>query len=496
MKCGRKLALFTAVIAGVLCALASGAAASSGGGAWTWSLGAGAIGFALAAAVAIPLGLMFDRDLTRLSREIEAHRDGDAPEPIRQGGELRDLRREAQTTMEALRQRIASLGARLREAEVRRHVTEAEREHAQAILNSLHDAVLVTDAFNELKLANSRAGELFGFTVAEALHKSIDGLITDEGLRRLIHEERDLSSPGHRKHVDWLLSAPAAEASEGEGEAPAQCFDVTLTSLPDIRGGDAGVVTILRDATREREISQMKSDFVSKVSHELRTPLSSINAYVELLVDGEAADEAARQEFYQIIKNEADRLGRLIDNMLNISRIEAGIVKIDRIEVDFSKAARAAVEVIQPQAKLKDISVHVKTTPLACTAMADADMIQQVLLNLLSNAVKYTPEGGRVTLTVDNDDTTGSVLVTVADTGLGIPPDAMPRLFQKFFRIENYKRVAKGTGLGLALVKHIVETVHHGHISVSSELGMGSKFTFTIPYDFEASQQHMSRTAA
>ena len=196
--------------------------------------------------------------------------------------------------------------------------------------------------------------------------------------------------------------------------------------------------------------------------------------------------EAARSEFYQIIKNEADRLGRLIDNMLNISRIEAGIVKIDRTEVDFIKAARGAIEVIQPQAKLKNINVHLKASPLACTAMADADMIQQVMLNLLSNSVKYTPEGGRVTVTVENDDATRSAMVTVADTGLGIPPDAMPRMFQKFYRIENYKRVAKGTGLGLALVKHIVETVHHGHVGVTSELGMGSKFTFTIPYDYEA----------
>lgn len=265
---------------------------------------------------------------------------------------------------------------------------------------------------------------------------------------------------------------------------PARIFEIVLAPLPDAdRAAPAGVVTIFRDITAERETSQMKTDFVSQVSHELRTPLSSINAYVEMLLDGEASDEDARREFYTIIKNEADRLSRLIDNMLNISRIEAGIIQVERSEVDFAGIIRDALEIMQPQAKLKNISLISKPGPLIYTAQADRDMIHQVVLNLISNAVKYTPEGGRVTVAVENDDATRSVLVSISDTGLGIPPDALPKLFQKFYRIDNYKRVAKGTGLGLALVKHIVETVHRGQIGVSSTVGLGSKFWFTIPYE-------------
>lgn len=441
------------------------------------SASAGAV---LAAAAALPLGVMVDRDLARLRAELAEIEDGAEGAHVRASGPLAALRGSIRRTLDALAGKIDGAGARLREAEIRRRVSEVERQGAEAILHSLHDAVLVTDAFNELKLANERAAELLGFRLADALHKPIDQIISDEPLRRLIRDERDLATPGHRKRIEHAIGAA------GEGQQPgAGCFDVTLTCLPDAKKGVSGVVTILRDVTREREISQMKSDFVSKVSHELRTPLSSINAYLELLVDGEASDEKARQEFYQIIKNEADRLSRLIDNMLNISRIEAGIVKIDRTEVDFTKTVKAAIEVMQPQAALKNTTIHFKPPPIACTAMADADMMQQVMLNLISNAVKYTPEGGRVTVTAENDDATGSVMVSVADTGLGIPPDALPRLFEKFFRVENYKRVAKGTGLGLALVKHIVETVHHGQITVNSKLGMGTKFTFTIPYDQE-----------
>ena len=268
-------------------------------------------------------------------------------------------------------------------------------------------------------------------------------------------------------------------------EGASQTFDVVASCLPgNTQGSISGVVTILHDISREREISQLKTDFVSKASHELRTPLSSIRAYVEMLLDGEATDEGSRREFYEIIQNEANRLGRLIDNMLNISRMEAGIVQVERTEVDFETLTDEVVEVMKLQAEAKDISLSYKIGPERFTAEADRDMMYQVLLNLLSNGVKYTPEGGRVTVILENDEAARSVLVTVADTGLGIPPDSMDKLFQKFYRIENYKRVAKGTGLGLNLVKHIVETVHCGQIGVSSQLGMGSRFWFSIPYTY------------
>jgi len=153
------------------------------------------------------------------------------------------------------------------------------------------------------------------------------------------------------------------------------------------------------------------------------------------------------------------------------------------VEVDFVEVAREVVEVMQPQARLKNITLLVRGGPAVYTAQACRDMMHQVILNLVSNAVKYTPEGGRVTVAVENDDATRSTLVTVSDTGLGIPPDALPNMFQKFYRIENYKRVAKGTGLGLNLVKHIVETVHGGQVGVQSTVGMGSKFWFTIPFE-------------
>jgi len=450
---------------------------------------------ALVAAATLLLGYAVDRRLGSLRRSLL---DKELADALSVGGAphwLRPLVGAVVESRQSMAQDTDRAVSRLREMEIRHRISESEREQIATILNGLRDAVLVTDPFDELIMANEPAARLFGFDLDRCVHTPIDEILHDEALSNLIRQARESATPSDRRHVEYVMSAQSGEG--GVIRRPAH-YDVTIASLacgavgaPGSSGGAAsgessgGLVTILRDVTREKEISQMKSDFVSQVSHELRTPLSSINAYVEMLVDGEAKDEASRSEFYQIIKNEADRLGRLIDNMLNISRIEAGIVQVERSEVDFVQVAREAIEVMQPQAKLKNISLITKAGPLVYTAQADRDMIHQVVLNLVSNAVKYTPENGRVTVSIENDDATRSVMIAVSDTGLGIPPDDLGRIFDKFYRIDNYKRVAKGTGLGLNLVKHIVETVHMGQVGVSSKVGMGSRFWFTIPFVHE-----------
>jgi len=225
----------------------------------------------------------------------------------------------------------------------------------------------------------------------------------------------------------------------------------------------------------------MKSDFVSSVSHELRTPLSSIKAYVEMLVDGEARDEETRTEFYNIIQSESNRLSRLIDNILNISRIESGIVKISREHIALPTVIKEVVDVMQPQARAKDIELLEQNTPLYYQVYADKDMIYQALLNLVGNAIKYTPEGGTVSIDTVVDDHSRTVKVNVTDSGVGIPPESLPHLFEKFYRVADHKKIAKGTGLGLNLVKHIVETVHGGAVAVTSEVGKGSTFSMSLP---------------
>ena len=452
--------------------------------------------------------------LPTVSRQMAAIRERFAPgvDTVRSFSGpwwLEPVARTAREIASAWSTRCDELTVRLREAEIRHKVADAERRHCEGILHNLRDAVLVTDAFNELTLANEPAARLLGFDLGGASHRSIDDVIHDAALRQMIKEVRSSGVAHKEKHVEHSIG-PQGEP----GSSPT--FDVTLAALPGTSsvsgsaqpggvsggvspasagtngggvpgGGEGqvgGVITILRDITREKEISRMKSDFVSQASHELRTPISAINAYAEMLLDAEAQDEPSRQEFYRIIKGEAERLSRMIDNMLNISRIEAGIVSVERTEVDFAKVMNEVVETMQAPAKEKNISLTGKAGPLIYTAEADRDLVYQVIMNLTSNSIKYTPAGGRVSVSVENDDSSRSVLVTVSDTGLGIPPDAIDKIFDKFYRIDNYKRVAKGTGLGLNLVKHIVETVHNGRVGVTSQVGMGSKFWFTIPYEY------------
>ena len=172
---------------------------------------------------------------------------------------------------------------------------------------------------------------------------------------------------------------------------------------------------------------------------------------------------------------------RLIENILNISRIESGVVKVAREAVNLTAVARQALDVAAPQAKAKSIELVDRLAPVNCQVEGDRDMIYQAVLNLVSNAVKYTPEGGTVTVSVTVDERRGVAVCEVADTGMGIPSEDLPHIFDKFFRVGANKRAAKGTGLGLTLVKHIVEALHDGKLSVASETGKGSSFRFALP---------------
>ncbi len=434
----------------------------------------------------LPLGIVWDRTLSKLRDHLdESAEPGESRSPFVGPSWLSPVTSAFTRAIERFAQREQAQRNKLREVEILQRVAEAEQRQIQAVLHSLWDVVLVTDGFNELVVANEAAGRIFGFDPVAALHQPIDEVIRDERICQWIKDTCQNANFTDHRHTDHEVKVSSSEADEAR---QLRVFDITLRCVEDHKHEVAGVVTILHDLTREREISQSKSDFVSKVSHELRTPLSSIRAYVEMLVDDEAKDDESRQEFYKIIHNETERLGRLIDNMLNISSIEAGIIKIAREDVDIRQLIDRAVETLEPQAREKNISLHKKVVDVDLSVEGDDDMLYQVVLNLTSNAVKYTPEGGRVTIGADSDNLTRSVVITVSDTGLGIPPDAIPKLFDKFYRVENYKRIAKGTGLGLSLCKHIVETLHDGQIGVETKLGMGSKFWVSIPMHYAGSQ--------
>ena len=373
----------------------------------------------------------------------------------------------------------------VKELEIQLKVATAERQHAEAIIYSISDGVLVTDPFDELVLANESAARTFDFELTAADRSPVDSVLRDPVMIGLIKEMRQSNSRTGRRIVEHQVRTPLGE----------RVFKVTLSCVADaasdpvLRDGKplpgrgehgAGVVVVLHDMTREKEVAEMKNDFVSNVSHELRTPLASIKAYVEMLIDGEAEDERTRREFYDVIQNESNRLSRLIDNILNISRIESGLVKISKLPQSMSVILKDAIDVINPQARGKSITIVEKLTPIFYQTIADRDMMYQAVLNLMSNAIKYTPENGTITIENTVDEAKKTVITRISDTGVGIPPKDLPFVFDKFYRAEANNHMAKGTGLGLALVKHIVESVHKGRMFVESNVGKGSCFGFEL----------------
>jgi len=437
----------------------------------------------VAAGVGLPLMCLvgaYERELVRLMTWLDALANEQRQPPAfgsRFG--LDAIATAAQRGMTTLRQRAAELVGRRRELEIQARIAEAERKHLTAILNSISDAVIVTDAFNEIALANGAAGRILGFDAECVLRRPLDQVVRDPLLLKLIKDARE-SHAAMRRHVEHEI------ATDHDGRA---IYDVRLASVnrPNGEGGyggesaAAGVVTVLHDVTREKEIAEAKSEFVANVSHELRTPLSSIKAYMEMLIDGEADTEEARAEFYNVIQGEANRLSRLIDSILNISRIESGVIKVQREQIALPKVAKEVVDILLPQANGKRLELVLEPCPLYFQVFADRDMIHQTMLNLIGNAIKYTPEGGRIAVSLEVDEHARQVTFKVADTGLGIPEADLPHIFEKFYRVADHKAAAKGTGLGLNLVKHVIETVHGGRVGVTSTAGTGSTFTFTLP---------------
>ena len=420
----------------------------------------------------------YDAELRQLATYIDAlGRTGGPPPKHDPKMGLTTLAEAVDRTVGKLRTRIDQLTSLRRELEVQARVSDSERQHAEDIINSISDAVIVTDAFNELVLANQTAADILAFDLNQALRRPVDKVIRDPKLIKMVKDARQFGVGGGPRHVEHTVTTDDRHAT----------YDVSLACLANdnvLHNGasDAkGVVAVLRDVTHEREVAEMKSQFVSNVSHELRTPLSSITAYVEMLIDGDADDEQTRTEFYNVIQGETNRLSRLIDNMLDISRIESGVVMTQGEHVEVDRLVHEAIEMMRPQARAKQIELIEPKAPGTPHIQADKDMIYQAVLNVLSNAVKYTKPGGTVTVDVAVDELQREVVVSVTDTGVGISEADIPHLFDKFYRVTEHKTLAEGTGLGLNLVKNIVETAHSGRIGVDSKVGIGSTFRISLP---------------
>jgi two-component system phosphate regulon sensor histidine kinase PhoR len=245
-----------------------------------------------------------------------------------------------------------------------------------------------------------------------------------------------------------------------------------------------GLVAVLHDITGIRRLEKMRSDFVANVSHELKTPVAAVKGYAETLLAGAMNDEETARSFLNTIYEESERLNRLIGDILELSKIESKRAPLFFSPVDLSELIGKTLEMLGSEAAKKRIalSMHVEEHLFI---EADEDRLRQILLNLLSNGINYTPEGGNVTVSAEavegEGDEPEKIRIIVSDTGIGIPKKDLPRIFERFYRVDKARSSSSGgTGLGLSIVKHLVE-LHNGSIRVESELDLGSRFIIELP---------------
>ncbi|UCH34483.1 MAG: GAF domain-containing protein [Armatimonadota bacterium] len=344
-------------------------------------------------------------------------------------------------------------------------VTSA-KEQLEFTFQSMLSGVLVVDVEGRILLMNSAARRIFGVPHDDGTGQSLVSVVSNETVQSLVSASLE---DAEEKAQEVSLYTP--------GE---RIFQVQTALLRGESSAVTGVVATFNDITELRNVERMKTEFVASVSHELRTPLTSIKGFVRTLLDDTDGyyDRDTQVEFYQIIDQECDRLVRLINDLLNVSRIEAGrALELNLKPVDLRNLIAKVVASQESYTTRHHIQMDVpEALP---TVIADDDKIDQILTNLINNAIKYSPDGGDVV--VSARATGGNVEVSVADQGIGIPPDHMDKIFARFHRVEGGDtRRAGGTGIGLFLVKHLVEA-HAGRIWVESEPGKGSTFTFAIP---------------
>ncbi|RCS42075.1 PAS domain-containing protein [Bremerella cremea] len=380
---------------------------------------------------------------------------------------------EVQDAIHSNREKLFELQQRSASAEVRIHLAESRANQINWVIEGLTEPVLMINQYGELTLTNPAAVNLLGMQDAKP-GTPIEQTLHCDTLIQLLHETR------RRK----LRSSRVAEIELADPNGEKHWYRVTVNTVSEGEQDGScdtsfGAVAVLRDISGYKAIQRRNAEFVSAVSHEMKTPLAGIKAYTELLADGEAEDEETRDEFLGVISGQADRLQRLIDNLLNLARIEAGVVSVSKKPRSLNDLLEEAATIVQPTAEQKNITLSVELSPMYLGVLADRDMILQAAINLLSNAIKYTPEGGKVTLRsrlVDRE-----VHFEVEDTGVGLSPEDCEMVFEKFYRVKKDQKMASGTGLGLPLAKHIVEDVHGGTLTVKSQLGKGSTFQIALP---------------
>jgi two-component system, OmpR family, phosphate regulon sensor histidine kinase PhoR len=432
------------------------------------------IGFVIAALAALWPAVLLARRLServaRLAAFSHAVAAGTVPPPLLPEGD--DVITRLETDLPAM---ATSLRTQL-------HAVHQEKGKLETVLSSMVEGVLVTDRRGTIRLANQRVADIFGVAASAGLiGQPLINISRDPDLHALVRgvTRGDCARP--------LVDEITLERGSRE------TLRVTATAIAESTGMSDQFIFVFHDISELKKLEVTRRDFVANVSHELRTPLTAIRGYAETLQSGAVNNPELAAKFLGVIERHSERLGRLIDDLLTLSDLELGRTELQRTPMQLAPAVDAAIDVLHEKALRGQVEIRCDLAADLPALYADPDRVEQVLVNLIDNAVKYTPPGGRVTVgarvghpnvRVTQEDgavPVGWVEIDVADTGAGVPRSDLPRLTERFYRVDKARsRELGGTGLGLAIVKHIVQA-HGGTLRIDSELGKGTRVCIYWP---------------
>lgn len=379
-----------------------------------------------------------------------------------------DFYKEERDTVQTELTRLREQVDRVRSESLRE--IQREQSKTKTIISSMADGVIVTDPDDVVILYNPAAAALLGWDYRSALGRPFAECIQDDSLRPLADKLVEI-----RQHPHTILSTEVTLSIPRPVTVKAN-----MSPVVDGEGERLGAVTVLRDVTEFKELDKAKNEFISMVSHELRSPLTSIKGFLLSLMRGLYGEVVEKQrEPLDIIQEQSDRLLSLINDLLEITRGEMKLTEQRLEPVQIGVILGRCIDLLHVQAELKDITIHSDIPSDLPLIDADSENMEKVFVNLVGNAVKYTPSGGSVS--VKASDLGTHLQVSVCDTGMGIPAESLPHIFEKFYRVkdENTRHIM-GTGLGLSIVKNIMDA-HMGTVDVESEVGKGTCLTVRLP---------------
>ena len=414
--------------------------------------GAGVVAL-IALVMSLAVSLAVKRPVRNMVGGVQRFARGDFTEPLEP-----PRLAEAAMLAESLNEMAARLDERLRS------VTK-ERNQQEAVLSSMIEGVLAVDNREQVMTFNAAAVRLTGIDFEGHPASELNAIAPHTPLSRFVTE--------------ILASAQPRESEFGDLSQPGRILQAHGSVLRDAGGNGIGAVVVLNDVTRLRRLEQVRRDFVANVSHELRTPITSIKGFVETLLDGALEDPEDARRFLEIVAKQADRLNAILGDLLTLSGIEEGEEKASiALEVmPLRGTLEAALQLCANKASIKNITVHLDCAP-TLAARINPSLLEQAVVNLVDNAIKYSPSGSDVLVKAGESN---GMVIRVEDRGCGVAAEHLPRLFERFYRVDKARsRSLGGTGLGLAIVKHVI-TAHGGRVSVESAPGIGSTFTIHLP---------------